>query len=80
MSQENILEVAKSALAPGPMWTVILLGVGILCWRSDRIFKELFAGVKGILLAIRHTEKIKRQEEKHKPEPIKPEPQKAMME
>jgi hypothetical protein len=79
MSQEIIPEVAKSVLALGPMWAVILLAVGILCWRSDRIVKELFSGVRGILLAIRQTEKVKPHEKKLKPEPTRTEPQKAMM-
>jgi hypothetical protein len=78
MSQESIPELVKSIIALGPTWAAILLAVGILCWRSDKIVKELFAGVKGILLAIRQTEKPKITDKKNKPGQIEGTPQKAV--
>ena len=80
MGQESIPELIKSVIALGPTWAAILLAVGILCWRSDRIVKELFAGVKGILLAIRQTEKPKGIEKKAKQDQISAGPQKALQE
>jgi hypothetical protein len=66
MGQENIPELLKTLIALGPMWATILLAVGILCWRSDRIVKELFAGVRGILLVLRQTEKPKSDNKKNR--------------
>jgi hypothetical protein len=80
MSQESIQEGLKIIFAQGPMWAVISLAVGILCWRLDKILKELFAGVRGLLLVRRQTGKPKAVEKKSKPEPITTEPQKAMQE
>jgi hypothetical protein len=70
MSQESIPELLKSIIALGPMWAATLLAVGILCWRSDKIVKELFAGVRGILLAMKQTERTKLPDKKSKPEQI----------
>ncbi len=40
-----------------PKWALILLVAGILSWQSPRIIKELFNGVRGLLLAGKQKQK-----------------------
>jgi hypothetical protein len=57
MNGEAMAEFFKFLSNFEPRWVLILLVAGILSWPAPRIIKELFAGVRGLLVALKQNRK-----------------------
>jgi hypothetical protein len=50
MQNEVYIEVVRNLSASRPAWVVLVIVLGILSFKSPQILKELFAGLRGLML------------------------------
>jgi hypothetical protein len=71
MNPEASVELIKVPATLEPRWALAFMVSAMLCYRSPQLVRELFAGLRGLIVALKHTRRRKLKSKLERPMPTK---------